>query len=248
MIIERYYRSMYREQQIQMGNGRVRFNLAIKRIFDVLVSAVLFIVLSPLLLVVSIAIRLDSPGPVIFKQNRMTKDGRSFTMYKFRSMFEGAEKRGTGLFSYEGDQRITRVGKIIRETSIDELPQLINIINGDLSIVGPRPPVVGSLGEYDSMAEEYKKRFKMRGGVTGLAQVHGRNSLSWDDKVKYDGEYIDLFHERGIIVDIQILLKTVFIVFSKQDVYEVPIEGMDYLDSSIKMDEDRIKNAQIDDE
>ena len=170
-------------------------NLIIKRSFDLICSVIAMIILFPIFIIICIIIKIDSKGPILFKQNRRTKDGKVFKMYKFRSMVINAEKMGTGLFNYKDDPRVTKVGRILRSTSLDELPQLINVIKGEISIVGPRPCVVNELGEFDTLNKKYKKRFKVKGGITGLAQVEGRNENSWEEKVTLDNEYIDLFEK-----------------------------------------------------
>lgn len=195
-------------------------NLFIKRLFDIVSTAVLSTILIPLWIIVAVAIKLDSKGPVFFRQGRRTKDGRVFLMLKFRSMVVNAEQMGAGLFNYENDQRVTRVGRFLRNTSLDELPQLFNILKGDMSVVGPRPCVTYELGDFDTLNSRYKKRFDVKAGLTGWAQVKGRNDISWDDKVGYDNEYVDLFKKRGVLIDIQILFESVIKVFKKEDIYE----------------------------
>lgn len=200
----------------------------VKRVFDTAASAVALVLLSPLFLVVAIAIKLDSPGPVFFKQARVGLHGKTFFMYKFRSMVVGAEHMGAGLFNYEGDPRVTKVGRFLRNTSIDELPQLLNIVKGEMAIVGPRPCVVGgTLGDYETWNDQYKKRVEVLPGVTGLAQVNGRNDLSWEEKILFDDEYVDQLPQKGAVLDIQILIKTVGVVFSRSSIYEQKPEGMD---------------------
>ena len=200
-------------------------NKFLKRFFDILISGIALILLLPLFAVFAIAIKCDSKGPVIFKQERRTKNGRIFKMYKFRSMVVDAEKQGAGLFNYKDDPRVTKIGRFMRNTSIDELPQLLNVFKGDISIVGPRPSVVYELGDFDTLNKRYKKRFEMKGGITGLAQVKGRNEISWDVKVEYDNQYIDLFKKHGIFTDIRILFGTVVKVFKRQDIYEEKVDG-----------------------
>ena len=197
-----------------------RMNLFIKRVFDIVSSSLFAILLIPLWILVSIAIKVDSQGPVLFKQGRRTKDGRVFEMLKFRSMVVNAEKTGAGLFNYENDPRVTKVGRFLRDTSIDELPQLFNIIKGDMSVVGPRPCVTYELGDFDTLNKRYRKRFEVKAGLTGLAQVKGRNIFSWDDKVGYDNQYVDEFKRIGVIEDIKILAWSVGKVFKKDDIYE----------------------------
>lgn len=195
-------------------------NCFLKRCFDIVVSAVAIVLLIPLWVIMAVAIKLDSDGPILFKQDRLTKDGRVFKMYKFRSMVVNAEKMGAGLFNYANDPRVTKVGRFMRNTSVDELPQLFNVLKGDLSIVGPRPSVTYELGDYKTLNRKYKKRFSVRGGITGLAQVKGRNENSWDEKVTYDNQYIDRFRKEGILLDIKIILATVGKVFKRQSIYE----------------------------
>ena len=179
-------------------------NLFIKRLFDIISSGVLIIILIPLWIVISIAVKSDSKGPVFFRQGRRTKDGRVFQMLKFRSMVVNAETMGAGLFNYENDPRVTKVGRKLRDSSLDELPQLFNILKGDMSVIGPRPCVTYELGDFETLNKKYKKRFKVKAGLTGLAQIKGRNDISWDKKVTYDNEYVDLFDKYGILIDIKI--------------------------------------------
>ena len=195
-------------------------NLVLKRMIDITFSFIGIIILSPVFLVVAIAIKLDSEGPILFKQDRLTKNGKKFKMLKFRSMVVEAEKIGTGLFNYRGDPRVTQIGRKLRDTSIDELPQLFNVLEGSLSLVGPRPPVTYELGDFDTLNKRYKKRFQMKAGITGLAQVKGRNDISWDKKVEYDNHYIDMFRKYGVLMDIGILINTIVSAFKSIDIYE----------------------------
>lgn len=201
----------------------------IKRYIDVMLSLIAIIILSPFLLLIAIAVKLDSKGSALFRQGRLTKNGKVFTMYKFRTMIENAEQMGTGLFNYANDFRVTTVGKFLRKSSLDELPQLFNILKGDMSIVGPRPPVSYELGNYEELSDEYKRRFTVLPGITGLAQVSGRNELPWDEKVKYDNQYIDLFKKYGVLLDFKIIILTVFNVFKMEDIYEVKKEDTEGL-------------------
>lgn len=195
-------------------------NLVIKRFFDIVSSGILALILLPLWIVVAIWIKCDSKGPVFFKQGRRTKRGRVFNMLKFRSMVVNAEQMGAGLFNYENDPRVTKVGRFLRNTSIDELPQLFNILKGDMSVVGPRPCVTYELGDFDTLNNRYKKRFEVKAGLTGLAQVRGRNDISWDEKVGYDNQYVDDFKRIGVLTDIKILWLSVIKVFKKENIYE----------------------------
>lgn len=195
-------------------------NRFFKRFFDILLCSLALVVLLPVWIIIALAIKCDSKGPALFAQDRRTKNGRIFKMYKFRTMVVNAESMGAGLFNYENDPRVTKVGRFLRNSSLDELPQLWNVVKGDLSLVGPRPCVVYELGDFDTLNSRYKKRFEVRGGITGLAQVKGRNENSWDEKVTYDNQYIELFKKQGIWLDIKILAGTVGKVFKKQDIYE----------------------------
>lgn len=197
-----------------------KVNLFIKRLFDIVSSGLLALILTPLWIIVAIWIKADSKGPVFFKQGRRTKNGRIFNMLKFRSMVVNAEQMGAGLFNYENDPRVTKAGRFLRNTSIDELPQLFNILKGDMSVVGPRPCVTYELGEFETLNKRYKKRFEVKSGLTGLAQVKGRNDISWDEKVGYDNQYVDEFKRIGVLADIKILFESVIKVFKKEDIYE----------------------------
>lgn len=221
----------------------------IKRLFDIVSSSLAIVILSPLWVVVSIMIKCDSKGPVFFRQGRRTKDGRVFEMLKFRSMVVDAEKKGAGLFNYKDDPRVTKVGRFLRDSSIDELPQLFNILKGDMSVVGPRPCVTYELGDFDTLNKRYKKRFEMKAGLTGLAQVKGRNDISWDDKVGYDNEYIDLYNKYGVLIDIKILFDSVLKVFKKENIYEnKENEDMDDAEAARLAEEEIIRIAHLPDQ
>nr|WP_317365527.1 sugar transferase [uncultured Blautia sp.] len=216
------------------------FNQGLKRLFDIVSSGIAIIVLTPIWIGVAIAIKKDSQGPVFFKQGRRTKDGKIFNMYKFRSMVVNAEKMGAGLFNYENDPRVTKVGRMLRDSSIDELPQLFNIFKGDMSVVGPRPCVTYELGDFDTLNKRYKKRFNVKAGLTGYAQVKGRNDISWDDKVGYDNQYVDLFDKFGVLIDIKILFDSVISVFKKENIYEVKQDASLNDEEAAKREEEEI--------
>lgn len=225
------------------------FNRFLKRFFDILICLIAIILLSPVWLIIAIAIKCDSKGPVLFAQERRTKGGRIFKMYKFRSMVVNAESMGAGLFNYENDPRVTKVGRFLRNTSLDELPQLWNVLKGDISLVGPRPCVSYELGDFETLNKKYKKRFEVRGGITGLAQIKGRNENSWDEKVTYDNIYIDDFKKKGVFLDIKILFGTVAKVFKKQDIYEEKAdEAMNDADAAKFAEEEIIRIAHLPDE
>ena len=193
---------------------------AIRRVIDTFIACVALIVLSPLFLFLAIAVKVDSKGPVIFKQDRIGKDFKTYRMYKFRSMVENAQNMGTGIYSFAGDSRITKVGRLLRKTSLDELPQLWNIIKGDMAFVGPRSPVVGHFPPYDELNDAYKRRFTVLPGITGLAQVTGRNELAWDEKVRLDNIYIDKVKKYGLLYDMKMWALTFVRVLSMKDVEE----------------------------
>lgn len=185
-------------------------DMFLKRLFDIIVSIllILFMTIIPVLIVVPIAIRLTSKGPAIFKQTRIGKNEKPYVMYKFRTMIlEQYDKNGVEIMS---EDRITKVGRVLRKTSLDELPQLFNVLNGTMSIVGPRPML-----DYQAprCIGEENLRFEMRPGLTGLAQVKGRNNIRWEERIQYDIEYIKTF---TFWLDIVILFKTVLLVFKKQ--------------------------------
>lgn len=186
----------------------------VKRALDVTFSLIGTAVSSPILLAVAAAVKLDSKGPVIFKQERLGKDGKVFEMYKFRSMCVGAEHMGKGQYSYKGDSRVTRVGKIIRATSLDELPQFINILKGDMSFIGPRPTLTYHPWKLEEYTDFQRRRFEVRPGITGLAQVHGRKAIDWNDRIKYDVEYVD---NLSLGLDCKILFQTVWNVLTMKD-------------------------------
>lgn len=190
----------------------------VKRIFDIIFSLIFLIILSPIMLLIALIIKTTSQGPVLFKQKRIGKDGHIFEIFKFRTMVLNAENIGEGLsLKSEKDKRITRVGSLLRKTSLDEIPQLFNIILGQMSIVGPRPPVTyHPYKGIDGYPEWAKKRFTIRPGITGLAQVKVRNSVSWDERIKYDIMYIDNFN---IILDLIIIFKTFLRVIRTEDIY-----------------------------
>ena len=189
----------------------------IKRFLDLILSLMALIILILLMIVIAILIKIDSKGPVFFLQERLGKNGKVFKIIKFRTMVVNAEHIGDGLkVKSESDNRITRVGKILRKTSLDELPQLVNVIKGDMSIVGPRPPVTYYPYKYEDYSKDQKKRFNVKPGITGLAQVKVRNSASWDERIK-----IDLIYVKRItfINDLKIIIKTVKQVFEKENIY-----------------------------
>ncbi|RAS79914.1 sugar transferase [Priestia endophytica] len=184
----------------------------VKRLMDIVLSLFGLIILSPILVLVAIAIKLESKGPVIFQQERLGLNGETFKIYKFRSMCVGAEK--SGVYETKGDARVTKVGKFIRKTSIDEFPQFVNIIKGDMSIIGPRPTLTYHPWPLDEYTEMQKKRFNVRPGVTGWAQVNGRKEVPWDERIEYDVEYVETL---SFSFDLKIFFKTILKVLAMKD-------------------------------
>ena len=186
----------------------------IKRSIDCIVSVFVLIIGALPMLIVAILIRLESPGPIIFKQQRIGKDGKVFNILKFRSMVQNAEHTGSGVYSAAGDSRVTKVGRIIRATSIDELPQCINILRGDMSLVGPRPPLTYHPWLYEEYTDEQKRMFEVRPGITGWAQVNGRKEVEWHKRIDLNVWYVDNI---SFVLDCKILFMTVFKVLSNAD-------------------------------
>mgnify|MGYP001106611455 CR=1 FL=1 len=190
--------------------------LVAKRILDFILSLIGLVILSPLLLIICLLIKLDSKGPVFFTQERLGYNGKIFRIYKFRTMVDGAINMGSGLFTNEADPRITRVGSFLRKTSLDEIPQLINVLRGEMSWVGPRPPVPYHPYKYEDYQGDQKIRFTVLPGITGYAQISGRNKLDWNERINLDVKYAK---NQSIFLDIRIMFKTIQIVFLKDGIY-----------------------------
>ena len=191
-----------------------------RRIIDFIIALLMIVLLSLPLIVLAIAVKIDSKGPILFKQPLIGKNGRVFKMLKFRSMVVNAQSIGSGVYSFENDPRITKVGKFIRKTSLDELPQLFNVLIGQMAFVGPRAPVYGHFPDYDKLPEYVKKRFSVLPGITGYAQCTGRNELNWEKKIEMDNIYVDKVKKYGLIFDIKIWFMTLKKVLSRSDVQE----------------------------
>ena len=184
----------------------------IKRGLDVALCSGALVVLSPLLALSAVAVKLNSPGPVLFRQERLGLKGRPFTMLKFRSMCLGAE--AGGVYEAKGDARVTRVGRVLRRTSLDELPQLVNIIRGEMSIIGPRPTLTYHPWPWDEYTPEQRRRFDVRPGVTGWAQINGRKTVDWPERIVLDVEYVG---SMSAAFDARILFRTVLKVLAMSD-------------------------------
>lgn len=185
-----------------------------KRMLDVLGSLAGLILLSPLLLLTAVIIKLDSPGPVHFRQKRLGQGGKEFEIYKFRSMCVDAEHTGTGQYSFQGDPRVTRIGRFLRASSIDELPQLWNILKGEMSVIGFRPPLTYHPWPIDEYTEEQRKMFSIRPGVTGWAQVHGRKDIQWSKRIEMSVWYAE---NLSFGLDLKIFFMTIYRVLANQD-------------------------------
>lgn len=188
--------------------------LCVKRFLDIVLSAAGLLVLALPMLIVAVLIKLDSNGPVLFRQKRLGLNGQVFDMYKFRSMIVDAEHTGSGVYSGKGDARVTKFGRILRATSIDELPQLVNILRGEMSFVGPRPPLTYHPWPIESYTEEQLRMFEVRPGITGWAQVNGRKGVMWPKRIEMNVWYVD---HVSASLDLKILFLTVIKVLSNAD-------------------------------
>ena len=185
----------------------------VKRLCDILISLTALILASPFMLVISILIKMYDGGPVFFRQERCTIGGKVFSIHKFRSMIVGAEKEGEVIPATEEDPRVTPVGKFLRKTRMDELPQFIDILKGDMSVVGPRPERVEHVEEYTKEIPEFVYRLKVKGGLTGYAQIYGKYNTTAYDKLKLDLMYIQNY---SILLDFKLIIMTIKIIFMKE--------------------------------
>lgn len=183
-----------------------------KRFTDIIISLLGIVIGGIPMLIVALLVKLDSPGPVLFKQARLGKNGKQFHIYKFRSMCVGAEK--SGVYSDNQDKRVTKVGKFIRATSLDELPQFFNILKGDMSLIGPRPPLTYHPWPLEEYTDFQRRMFEVRPGITGWAQVHGRKDVEWHHRIELSVWYVD---HLSFWLDIKIMFKTVFKVLTNAD-------------------------------
>ena len=188
--------------------------MIIKRSFDIFVSFLSIILLFPILILISLAIKIDSRGSIFFRQDRVGKDMKIFRIWKFRTMKVNSDPYGDSPNS-DSDKRITSFGRLLREYSLDELPQLFNVLTGSMSLVGPRP-IYNSLAQ--KLDKNQKKRFIVKPGITGLAQVKGRTNLTWDQRIEYDCSYVENY---SLFNDIIILFKTISVLFISKNIYEI---------------------------
>jgi lipopolysaccharide/colanic/teichoic acid biosynthesis glycosyltransferase len=180
------------------------------RAFDLLVAALALAILSPLLLIAAIAIKVTSPGPVVYRQRRVGRGGRGFEMWKLRTMVQGSDPVGVGKVVYRDDPRVTGPGRFLRRTSLDEVPNLVNVLRGEMAIVGPRPTIPAQVDLY---TPHQKRRHEVLPGITGWAQVQGRAGISWEERIELDVWYVD---HRTPALDLRILAKTVYLVLTGQ--------------------------------
>jgi lipopolysaccharide/colanic/teichoic acid biosynthesis glycosyltransferase len=185
----------------------------VSRLLDLVLASLLLAVSSPFLAAAALAIRLESPGPVFYRQRRVGRHGRPFEMWKLRTMVPGAESMGAGIYVLEGDPRITRVGRRLRRFSLDELPNLINVLKGDMAMVGPRPTVQEQVDRY---TERQRRRLEVKPGITGWAQVNGRTSLPWPERIELDVWYVE---HRSVRLDLRILARTARMLASGHGLY-----------------------------
>jgi lipopolysaccharide/colanic/teichoic acid biosynthesis glycosyltransferase len=183
------------------------------RPLDIALAGVLLVVTAPLMALAAFAIKLESRGPVFYRQRRVGKDGRPFELLKLRTMVPGAESLGAGIYVLEGDPRITRVGRLLRRFSLDELPNLVNVLRGELAIVGPRPTVQEQVDRY---TERQRRRLEVKPGITGWAQINGRTSLSWPERIELDVWYVE---HRSLRLDLRILARTARLLATGHGLY-----------------------------
>ena len=220
------------------GTGLTPAERVAKRAMDILISAIVLLILSPLMLLIAAAIKLEDGGPIFFRQKRLTRHGREFDILKFRSMVVDAEKYAGAVLATDNDPRITRVGRIIRPFRLDELPQLINILKGDMSIVGPRPERKVIADEYCKDIPEFAYRLKVRGGLTGYAQIYGKYNTSAYDKLRLDLMYIENY---SLLLDIKLMILTIRILFTKEST-----EGVDKAKENKKLADELLKELDQD--
>lgn len=189
-----------------------RFQFCIKQSVDFLVSLILLLALFPIFVIIAFLIKIDSSGPVFYKQYRIGRNGKKFKIWKFRSMIINAENIGAKMGFIKDDPRITCVGKLLRLTSFDELPQIINILKGEMSFIGPRPTIENQVVKYNTIQ---RRRLLMKPGISGWAQVNGRNELKWSKRIKLDIHYIDNWN---LWFDIKILFRTLYIIFARKNI------------------------------
>ena len=190
------------------------YNRIIKRIIDIIIALLVLIVGAIPMLIIALIVKSDSPGPAIFKQDRLGRGAKVFKFYKFRSMRLNAEHTGSGVYSGKGDPRVTKIGRFLRATSLDELPQFINVLKGEMSLIGPRPPLTYHPWPIEEYTEEQLRMFDVRPGLTGWAQVNGRKDVEWHKRIELNVWYVD---HVSFGLDFKIFFMTIFKVFTNAD-------------------------------
>ena len=190
------------------------YNRIIKRIIDIIIALLVLIVGAIPMLIIALVVKIDSPGPAIFKQDRLGRGAKVFKFYKFRSMRLNAEHTGSGVYSGKGDPRVTKIGRFLRATSLDELPQFMNVLKGEMSLIGPRPPLTYHPWPIEEYTKEQLRMFDVRPGLTGWAQVNGRKDVEWHKRIELNVWYVD---HVSFGLDFKIFFMTIFKVFTNAD-------------------------------
>ena len=226
------------------GTGLTITQKAVKRMLDIVLCLIAMIPALPIMLIIALAIKLEDGGPVFYKQRRATIDGEEFDILKFRSMIVDAEKSGMSIPATGKDPRITKVGNVIRALRVDELPQILNILKGDMSIVGPRPERLEHVKEYTKDIPEFEYRLKVKGGLTGYAQIYGKYNTSAYDKLRMDLLYIENY---SLFLDVKLILTTIRIMFSKESTegFEKVAENEELIKNLVVQDEKGVNNEEV---
>lgn len=190
------------------------YNRVVKRIIDIIIALLVLIIGCIPMLIIALIVKIDSPGPAIFKQDRLGRGGKIFKFYKFRSMRLNAEHTGSGVYSGKGDPRVTKIGKFLRATSLDELPQFINVLKGEMSLIGPRPPLTYHPWPIEQYSKEQLRMFDVRPGLTGWAQVNGRKDVEWHRRIELNVWYVD---HVSFGLDVKIFFMTIFKIVTNAD-------------------------------
>lgn len=190
-----------------------------KRVCDVVFACLIILLGAPLMAIIAVLIKLDSSGPIFFRQRRLGRYRKEFEILKFRTMIVDSPNNNANLECFENDRRVTKIGKYLRRYSLDELPQVVNILVGKMSFIGPRPPVVNEL-DFEKFTDEQLERFSIKPGITGYAQINGRNSRTWREKIEFDLKYIQKVRKYGIFFDLKIFFQTIPYVLMQRDVFQ----------------------------
>ena len=194
--------------------GIAMYNRVVKRIIDIIIALLVLIVGAIPMLIIALIVKIDSPGPAIFKQDRLGRGGKVFKFFKFRSMRLNAEHTGSGVYSGKGDPRVTKIGRFLRATSLDELPQFMNVLKGEMSLIGPRPPLTYHPWPIEEYTDEQRRMFDVRPGLTGWAQVNGRKDVEWNRRIELNVWYVDHI---SFGLDVKIFFMTIFKIVTNAD-------------------------------